>query len=244
MVTFRLRSLTYLLQVIISSYFIYSASASNDSEWINRVEGNCFTEHLREAIEVNRTRKILYSTLTNGKSKSISNQLIALDRIGVFFAPHFDARSRLISGPHGVPLLCEVIPTIMPVLDQTIVVRKKGDILSFRPFSASLASQKIWKAFHTAGLPRMLSELYLLEAELAENSRFNCLARQFIRSMRRLLEVTQGSSSDDARELALDVIQLTLLQLRLLVQIDRQAAPLQAEGIPILCAENPELPRL
>jgi len=168
---------------------------------------------------VNRRRKIFYSALTNGESKSISNQLIALDRIGVFFAPRFDVRSQAISGPHGVPLLCEVIPSILPVLDQSIVIGAKVDVSTFKPFSANRASRKIWKALHVGGLSQMLVELRLLDAELTENLRFNCLARQFIRSMRRLIEVTLNNTSDVAIDLALDVMQLTLLQLRILVRI-------------------------
>jgi hypothetical protein len=218
--------------------------ASSDLRWIASVQGNCFTAHLHEAVKVNQARKKVYSALTAKKTQTLSNGLIILDRLGTLIAPSFDSRSQLILGPNRVPLLCEVIPSILPVLDRPLILKNQINLTEFVPFSASRANKLVHRAFRKGGLELALVELKHQEKILVTNKRFNCLARQFIQSMIRLAEVTIKVSTQESERLARDVLNMTLLQMRILVQLDREAAPFQAAGIPILCAENPSLPQL
>lgn len=221
----------------------HKGMASSDLRWIESVQGNCFTAHLHEAVKVNQARKKIYSALTYKKTEPLSNWLINLDRLGTSIAPKFDARSQLILGPNGVPLLCEVIPSIIPVLERPLFFKNQINLSEFVPFSASMASKLVHRALRKGGLKLALVELKHQEKILETNNRFNCLARQFIQSMIRLAEVTIKVSTQESERLARDVLNITLLQMRILVQLDREAAPFQAAGIPILCAENPVLPQ-
>lgn len=44
----------------------------------------CFRRHLREAIELNHTRGIRYSQLSQGESQAITDKLIGLERLAIF----------------------------------------------------------------------------------------------------------------------------------------------------------------
>ncbi len=218
--------------------------AFSDLGWIQKVQGNCFSAHLHEAVKVNQIRKNAYSDLTDKATRLLSNRLITLDRLGTLIAPSLDAKSQTILGPHGVPLLCEVIPSMLPVLDRPMSFKNKINLSEFMPFSASSANKLVHLAIRKGGLKQALLELKRQEKILESNQRFNCLSRQFIQSMIRFVEVAEEVSTQKSNDLAQKVLNLTLLQLRILVQLDRQAAPFQAAGIPVLCSENPTLPQL
>lgn len=223
-------------------FFISSSFAHPDRAWISSHHGNCLTSHLREAVQVNSTRGKLYSRLTRGKTAPITEDLIFLDRMGIVLGQYFDSRSRKTLSHQGLPLLCEVIPPMLPVLKNPLQLQSSLPLSQFVPFDVASASQSIHRAHQDSGLTHVQHVIQKLKSELASEPRFNCLSRQFIHSMDLLIEMARLSPSPEAESLAWDSIRASLIQLRLLAALDRRAAPFQAQGIPMICAEIPALP--
>lgn len=216
---------------------------ANPTDWASQNNGRCFERHLKEAIHVNRLRAADYSKLTGGRSERISKLLVFLDRTGLPFGKYFDLRAREIPGSSGVSLVCEVIPSMLPVLEKPLSTDSPIDLKRFRPFSVRLANREIRAAYKQGGLAATRAVLSAKISELNQEPRFNCLSRQFITSMDRLVEVSaRAPNRGEAEKLGWELMKATLLQLRMLTQLDRMAAPIQAAGIPMLCAENPKLP--
>ncbi|MCM0606927.1 MAG: hypothetical protein KA715_12625 [Xanthomonadaceae bacterium] len=227
---------------LLALFYLSLVKADPDNQWINKHSGNCFTQHLREAMLVNETRGKTYSKLTHGKTNSISKELIFLDWIGTFASPYFDSRSKKTLSKNDLPLLCEVIPPFLPVLQQEIKLNAPIDLSEYRSFSVEKISRAIYSAHREGQLKKAQLEIQKIISDINQNTRFNCLTRQFLTSMDLLINVAHDSPSQGAQDLAWDSIRASLYQLRLLSQIDRSAAPFQAQGIPIICAEIPELP--
>ncbi len=63
-----------------------------------------FTEHLREAISINKARRKIYIELSDGKSKSLSNRLIFFERLLIIPAMFFDWRAKRFIRK-GIPIM-------------------------------------------------------------------------------------------------------------------------------------------
>ena len=222
------------------------ARAEEPSNWAKANSAHCFRQHLEEAVSMNQTRRRGYSDMSQGRSDSISEDLIALDRLGLTVAPFFDFRSRNFNQRSGVAINCEVIPSMFTAkpmrgrgASSPVALYKDispTDIL----FHARALHFKYGDGSGLEYLKRYLaSEVHPLESA----PQYNCLARHFLKSMVRLLDVAA-----DHPELAADpgypwaLIETSLVQLEAMDVLDHRAAPLQAEGIPILCQELPVIP--
>ncbi len=88
------RLLAILFSILISSHALTALAqdpssphleASDWDELRARSQGpECFRRHLREAIELNHTRGIRYSQLSQGESQAITDKLIGLERLAIF----------------------------------------------------------------------------------------------------------------------------------------------------------------
>lgn len=218
------------------------AFAAPDLEWISSHHQNCLTQHLNEAVQVNRTRSKFYARLSKGRTNSVFNKLIFLDQTGLIFSPYFDHLSKKTLSKNGLPLLCEVIPSMLPTLGRPVIIESPIPVDHFIPISISKLTSDISKTDHSQSLNPAQVVIKKVINELEREPRFNCLTRQFVRSMDLLIDVAKESTSENANRFAWQAIQASLLELKFLVKIDQEAAPFQAEGIPIVCNEIPELP--
>jgi hypothetical protein len=70
---------------------------------------DCFRDHLRKASALNRTRRPLYSTLSNGRSTWISNKLLFLEDLALLSSHlnnDFDDKDQVYQKA-GLEVLCE-----------------------------------------------------------------------------------------------------------------------------------------
>ena len=222
------------------------ARAEEPSVWAKVNSAHCFREHLEEAISVNHARRPGYSAMSQGRSDSISVDLIALDRFGLTVAPFFDFRSRNFTQRSGVAINCEVIPSMFTAKP----MRGRGPTSPVTLYKDISPTDILFhaRALHFkygdgSGLEYLKRYLASEVAPLELSPQYNCLARQFLKSMVRLIDVAA-----DHPELVEDpgypwaLIETTLVQLEAMSALDHRAAPLQAEGIPILCQELPIIP--
>lgn len=226
-----------------------NASASFVS--MNAHDHECFRSHLREAIELNRDRRSLYSALSDGRSTAISNKLIALERlalVGSHFAHDFDRADRVYKKA-GMTILCEVFVPMS--LTPDFESRYEGApplATSFVELSASDMKARLKLALKSSGLPGVKREADSMIASLANEPRMNCLMRHTLESLVRVV-LLAPRHADQAQRLGLpspEKLQRRLIESHwaLLEQVqvlDRKASRLQAEGLPIVCNDVPSL---
>ncbi len=78
-----------VLAILSTSTAVAQDPSSFPSEWESLQRRNtrgpeCFRTHLREAIQLNRTRGVLYAQLSQGESQALTDKLISLERLAIF----------------------------------------------------------------------------------------------------------------------------------------------------------------
>jgi hypothetical protein len=209
----------------------------------------CFQAHLNEALEVNRSRLMGYAKLSLGRSIPISLELMAAEKLALLPAWELD-REALPYQKNGVALLCD---EFVPMSQASAAPHSKGPPET-PPAPSELASarrvaRRIRLAGETSGMEGVERESRAVLDELARTPRYQCLTRHLVESVARAARL---ALVHDDRALGLGLpsslsvserfIRLQLLSLPAFAAIDREAIPLQAEGIPILCSDVPPIP--
>jgi len=209
----------------------------------------CFSTHLQEAIASNVERAARYSELTDGRSDAISKSLTWSERLSILPALGVEASARPLQEA-GIPILC----TDFVSMKTTPAFQDKFEF----PFPKEEEFQKPpmeeWKTELTLKLkkdgPESLHAVcleYLKKIEKPQG--FHCLVRHVLESIARVsflapqyvkLAKEKGvSASPEA--VSRSLLSLHILSLKLASDLDVKAAPLQAEGIPILCQDVPPI---
>ena len=210
--------------------------------------GNGFEGHLLEAIEVNSQRKPLYSKLTGGASESISRKLIRTEKYLLPFARILDRRSQFYR-QYGIPVLINEfvsMDAISRMQEFPDPVREMPTAL-LREYSGwgllgrflSQRNRSLEEIGEVAG-----EELKILEAAPS----FFCMARHFLESIRRVAhygviheqEASVRKVSSPVK-ITKRVLLLHYFGLPFAVSLDRSAAPIQAQGVSIICNDVPSI---
>jgi hypothetical protein len=207
---------------------------------------NCFGDHIRESIEINSQRRSVYRDLTEGQSDRIFNFLIATERLSLLPASYYDLRSRPYQR-NGVPLFCHefVSMNAAPDFDPE---RRVIPPETFTAFDWRFHRDRISYAVSVrdAELVKAVS-LQAIQA-LAAWPNYYCMLRHIIESVYRFayfLPLQQEAARDAGLKspaaLSFEVMWLQVQTLGSAYRIDLWSAPIQRQGIPILCAELPRL---
>ena len=211
-------------------------------------DSGCMERHLREALMLNKARMPLYSELTGGRSRGISRRLIWAERLALPAAWYIDRRARRYQA-HGIAVVCDDFEP----MDRTPAFRARVEnpppLSAFAPADARRIKRSVERA-HLAGGFAAASAALTHEIEaLAETPAFNCMTRHLLESALRISNGAQRYDADArARGLASPIrLSRTLLTLHLhtlgeAARLDRRAAPIQAEGVAIICQDVPPIP--
>lgn len=197
-----------------------------------------FENHLREAISLNKLRAPVYAKLDKN-CIAVSRRLILYEHLLLEPARLFDNWAR----PYhlaGIALLEDLfIPmTLVPPFKSTLepVTPKKNYAFSPKDLNFNLSYAKM--------IPHIENEL----AKLAIDSCFNCMLRHLLESMLRLSQLAPlhlAQSLDKGlhppERLLRSLFCLHRSGLRLASNLDRQARPLQMQGIAIICQDLPPI---
>lgn len=205
---------------------------------------NPFTEHVQEALKINKERLSIYAKLSKGKSVKVSLSLIAMEEALLPLAKVLDLRARNYI-KNGVPLLeKEIVAMTLPPFEASLTP------LSLIPASIdySDAINQLQRALKNEDY----SELYLIADQaietLNQSPKSNCLTRHFMESIRRaahyaplhLLEANKRNLKTP-KNIIRDFVRLHFLGLRWAKLIDAMALETQEMGIPIICQDVPEI---
>ncbi|MBA4159172.1 MAG: hypothetical protein H0X65_17100 [Gemmatimonadetes bacterium] len=209
---------------------------------------DCFQRHLREAIELNRERLPLYSQLTDGASERISRRLIWSERLALPVAWYIDRRA---SGylQAGIPLVCDEFVS----MELTPPFRARAPIApqpvtTFRPTDTRRVRRAVRGSYRQGGFPGVSAVLEGELRRLEDAPTYHCMLRHLLESALRIANLAPIQAAR-AEELGMDspeglswlLLRLHLLTLEDAARLDRAAAPLQAEGIPIICQDVPPI---
>lgn len=205
--------------------------------------------HLREAAALNRERMPLYDSLSGGRSRAISRRLIWAERLAVPVAWYVDWRAREFQRA-GIRIVCD---DFVPMA-HTPSFRARADdpppLSDFAPADARRIRRTVVRVLDRGGFPAASEALAAELRRLEDAPRFHCMLRHLLESA---LRISNGAPlfAAQAEDLGLRAspveLSRTLLDLHLSMlgegaRLDERAAPLQADGIPILCQDVPPIP--
>jgi hypothetical protein len=219
-----------------------SGSRGDWREWALRHDGSCFTQHIREALQLNRVRREHYGSLTEGRSRKLSNYLIFLDRLALLAAPWLDRRAERVPRANGMSILCELIPSMetadkVPTRGSPVAATSHAHISpSVAPLQTALRKvrrEQSWDQLRVE-VEKFQAKLHVVEVD--------CFTRHYLKTLLRLREVVLDHGTQEASDFGWEMVQWTIPMLGLTARADRWARGFQIEGLPILCSDLPKVP--
>lgn len=233
------------------SFFLLILALSESTHSSEPVRHGCFMEHVRDAIQINKTRQSLYANLTQNRSRSISRKLIAFEYGIAVSAAVLDFQAKELQ-ELGIPILCddfismEEIPSFEEKANKPPLPKEEFLDLSIRSISRRL--RKAFRDNFFEGVSRVAEQEL---GKLSDLPMYHCMVRHFLESILRssnlapryLSQTSDQSLREKIRDLSWNYIQLTIRPgLKIAHHLDQEALTLQSEGIPILCQDVPHIP--
>ncbi len=211
----------------------------------------CFREHLREAIAINKARRPIYAQLSNFHSIEISDRLIAGEQLAKFASylfHNFDAQAEVYQ-QKGINIVCdEFISMSLTPKFSSYGPLPHPDLRGFRELDPYGIRRSLVRAMDD-GYPQTVkvARQWISEIEKTD-ARFNCMTRHLLESVGRIAKFAP-KHIQKAKALGLKspagisdaMISSHILMLPESVAIDNLAAPIQAQGIQILCQDVPPI---
>jgi hypothetical protein len=209
----------------------------------------CFESHLEEAIALNLERRPAYSALTAGASEAVTDQLVQAEEFSTYFARRVDEAARPFIA-RGVNVTCDefMSMSLAPPFREHFEFEPEP-LSSYVTLDGAAMRDALQSAYIHGGFSalsaRATNELDALRLPRA----YHCMTRHVLEALRRIAnfapvqaarasELGLGSTTDISDELVV----LHLLALEQGPRLDEVAAPVQAQGVPILCQDVPHVP--
>lgn len=217
-----------------------SLSTSLLGEEIN----SCFHDHVKDAMDLNRERRELYSKVSQGESEKVSRYLIIWEKIIILKAKKFDRRARKYQRL-GIPFMCEdfVDMKLTPNYTDTTQIPSAYN-LNYKPISKLI--KKTLKTELSFGYQPFIKQLNKEITKLEKNGAYDCLLRHLLESLVRTADLAPRYLAKAPQQnrrkfnkLINKYLRLQIFGIGQAVFIDRKARSLQAKGLPILCNDVP-----
>lgn len=208
---------------------------------------DCFQRHLGEAISLNRRRSPTYAEWSDGASRDVSGRLIALERWALLGARYVDDVVRPFQRA-GLTIGCAefVSMSLTPPLGRQ---RPGPPAEAYRPGpSADSVTAAILEGYGRGGFAGVAAAADRTLDTLAAAPDYHCMVRHLVESIWRVatLAPAHAAAAEAAGLRSTLPVSRLLLRLHLAAlpegaRLDREAAPLQEAGVPILCRDVPAL---
>lgn len=205
-----------------------------------------FTRHVMESIGINQERRPYYRELTGGKSEKAFRLLLTLEYLMIPTAYYYDLRA-VYYQKRGVPLFQDELVSMnrTPDFDSDKRVRSHRRIpdLPWREFG-----KDIRKAIKTQDPKAVTDVTTRIIEKMALFPEYYPMTRHLVESIHRFayflpareaLALKLGLPSP--RKFVFGILSYHLVGLWYFVWIDRAAAPVHEDGIPLLSSELPDL---
>lgn len=205
-----------------------------------------FEMHLLQAIRINKTRMPLYAALTDGKSVRISKRLIFWEIMALPMARILDWRARKYQAA-GIPVVIEDIVSmdLTPEFNSCASVPPMP-LMRFVCQNGKVIAKKIYKAYKEQRFSGIVGITQEELRGIRQVPTYHCMLRHILESILRVADlapkhdafaISKGMVS--TRCLSWHMLCLHLFFLSKATKFDEWAAPIQAEGIPIIAQDVP-----
>jgi len=205
------------------------------------------TKHINEAIVHNKKNATLYSKLSDRESEKLSYTLITLEKLSKFFVHSMEKEARLYH-ENNIPVLCEEVPLM-------------NDLPEFQERAPEHLRPQTFYSYDRKSLSHSLKNLMdenkfqeaydLVTKDLYELEKFpnqQCLTKHFLESIAYSLKLSdirrteaEKAGLPDPMPLIKKYISLQRGALFLTAYLDKQAFPLQKDGLLIYCQDLPAI---
>lgn len=209
----------------------------------------CLSQHNYEALQLNQLRKPLYAGLSSGQSQVVSDKLIWMERKLSLVVPFADAWAAPYQAA-GIPILCQDFIS----MDETPLFTAsnpegKDSLHNFRPADVSQIKIRLLELLKAKNYEQLAEYADSQIQDLHRTPRYNCMVRHILESIRRMAALTpvHAKKAKAAGKLSTEFLSATILRSHIYIlsesaEIDRLAAPLQAQGLLIVCQDVPYIP--
>lgn len=217
---------------------------------VGHAEERCLEQHLKDAMMLNRARLEKYSVLTHGASEEISHRLLGFEFLGLFPSAFLDGQAESFQ-KEGISIVCDELVAMSTVPEFVPKSASVPEPLSrFVPLSPEDISAEIESAYEKESFSGVSKATQKWLAVANQAPSYHCLMRHFLDSIVRAanlapLHIAQAQKLGETRSpanLSWEFIKMELFGLSQMESIDELAAPIQAQGIPILCQDVPVIP--
>ena len=221
-------------------------------ESLAHAPGQCLSQHLAEAMAINQARQPLYGRLSLGASVGVSDLLILSESLALPAARVMERWARPLVRA-GVDIFCDVVVSMdgTPSFPQSIDKPSEKEIRAFNSWSGA-GTWWILMAHALLGNDSSLLETLEMQMKRLESSnRFYCMQRHLLESVARAVTLAPEHRRESKRQghslLGHFLVRFNLVNQVMLIPfglwLDHKAFEVQKEGIPIICADVPAIPR-
>ena len=210
----------------------------------------CYKAHVAQAMRMNWERAPLYAAATEGRSRWVSYRLIAAEAVTYVSA----AVLELLAEPaweQGIPVLCAEFVSMATT--PAFIARINGELPAqdaFQTIDVDAVKSRVNAAHDTSGYAAAHQALSLEIERVAGVPHHHCMLRHLLESAARSAYLApqfarraKGHDFTVSPELLARVnFKMHLAGLGLADALDVAAAPLQSDGVPILCQDVPPIP--
>jgi len=210
---------------------------------------NYMTQHLLEAIEINKERQPLYAKLTGKKSLKISRTLLFTEELSLISSYPLDTIAKYWQKRNVPVMVHEFIP-----MDQTPSFKESfdsdKDIFDKLPkLNTQLIQKDATKLYTDKNYQGLFDYLDKMISEMQEYPKHYCMIRHILESIRRGAYLTQLHIKR-ANELKVRspekfcryVLYNQIVIIHFSKLIDKWAHPIQKDGIPMVYQDVPYIP--
>ncbi|MFT5861004.1 MAG: hypothetical protein ACI865_003122 [Flavobacteriaceae bacterium] len=212
------------------------------------VEGKYFETHMTEARSVNRLRKKMYSKLTNGRSEVVSKTFIRNQYFAIPIAKFTDLLGRKFQKA-GIPIIELDLVSMHEIEDFSASFATKAQPIElFKPINAWGIRKSLKRAFKTGGFNAVATLAQKEIDSISSIHTYHAMTRHMLESIVRMakmadiyIQMAKEKKTKSTRALSRFMLTLHINALIGCRKLDVLAAPIQADGVPIIHQDVPAI---
>ena len=204
---------------------------------------DCFSNHIRESIQINQNMKKKYALLSDGQTDRVYRELILSEKASFLVAKKFD-RLAIPYQEKGINLFCNEFVS----MEAGQGMEKETPHHAFSKFQWKSHHKSLKRALKMKRINDVRSAALVALKELKDQPAYHCFTRHMFESIYRLAyflplreEEAFNKKLPSPRSLFYRIMGLHNLSLSFTSHLDHLSSPFQEKGIPILCRELPDL---
>ena len=210
-------------------------------------QAECLSEHLSEAQKLNALRRPLYSDLTDGASERISDLLISEERkayrIAVVTEIFLWRYHR-----NDIPILCEEFIPMSLAPDFLNDIPDEPIEEEYLQVDVESLVTRLNEAFEGSDFQN-LGDQAVTELAAFAGSSYNCMTKHVLESIARssyladkFIKASEIKNLTSPKYLLWASLKSQIGSFRFIENVDIWSAPIQKQGIPIVCNDVPHIP--